>query len=122
MALASGCRGEPGTENPGLSLTVHISPTPPTVAPTRIIIILTDSLGAPVDGAEIRVEGNMSHAGMKPVLASAEAEGSGQYSVPDFTFTMAGDWTLTVEATLPDGRMVRTLQETRVVATMERRF
>ena len=50
------------------------SPTPPAVGPARLIISLTDSAGVPVEGARVVVEGNMSHAGMVPVVDTALAE------------------------------------------------
>ena len=99
-------------------LDVAISPTPPAVGPARLIISLEDSAGAPLDGAEILVEGNMSHAGMVPVLDTAQAEGPGRYGISDFRFTMAGDWVLIVHATLPDGRWVRSQKLTNVVGGM----
>ena len=104
------CRGQEGAGASNLALDVEISPTPPVVGPARLIITLTDGAGSPVDGAEVRVEGNMSHAGMVPVLDTAGARGQGLYVVPDFRFTMGGDWILTVTATLPDGRTT-TVQE-----------
>jgi hypothetical protein len=113
--LVAGCRGAPETGDPSLVLEVAISPTPPAVGPARLIITLHDTAGVPLEGAEIRVEGNMSHAGMVPVLATAEEEGEGRYAVPDFRFTMAGDWILTTRATLPDDRWVQTMMSTPVV-------
>jgi len=112
----SGCRGHEPPGDPGLLLEVGISPTPPGVGPARLIITLRDTVGAPLEGAEIRVEGNMSHAGMTPVMSTAVAQGEGLYSVPDFTFTMAGDWILTVTAILPDGRWTRLRVPTDVVS------
>jgi hypothetical protein len=91
-----------------------ISPTPPGVGQARLIITLRDTAGNPLDGARISVEGNMSHAGMTPVLDTAVAEGAGRYYVPEFKFTMAGDWFLDLEATLPDGRAGRLRKATRV--------
>ena len=101
--------------DPGFSLEVAISPTPPAVGPARLVITLTDSTGAPVEGAEIVVEGNMSHAGMVPIVDTADVEDPGRYGISDFGFSMAGDWVLTLEAKLPDGRMVRTRSSTNVV-------
>ena len=100
---ATGCAP---THQDGLGLTVDvgISPTPPLVGPTRLLISLADSAGAGVEGAEVQVEGNMTHAGMAPVFATAQDEGGGMYVVPGFRFTMAGDWILTVRVTLADGR------------------
>ena len=111
----SGCRGDVDTGDPGLILDVTISPTPPAVGPARLIFTLADTAGTRLDGAEIVVEGNMSHAGMVPVLDTAQAEGGGQYGVDAFEFTMAGDWFLNVRATLPDGRWVQTQKATNVV-------
>ena len=110
-----GCRGSSPAQDPGLLLDVGFSPTPPAVGPARLIITLRDTLGQPLDGAEIHVEGNMSHAGMTPVIDTAVAQGSGTYSVPDFTFSMAGEWIVTVSATLPDGRRTVVQAGTNVV-------
>ncbi len=112
--LLTACRGNEGPPASNLALDVGISPTPPVVGPARLIITLTDSVGSPVDGAEVRVEGNMSHAGMVPVLDTAVARGQGLYVVPDFRFTMGGDWILTVTATLPDGRTATRQESTSV--------
>jgi hypothetical protein len=101
---AGACRGEPARGDPSLDLKLAISPTPPGVGPARIILLLTDTAGAPVEGASIRVEGNMAHAGMIPVVDTAEAVAPGRYAVPGFRFTMAGEWLLSARATLPDGR------------------
>ena len=66
-----------------------------------------DADGQPIDGAgPVTLRGDMNHAGMKPVLADATGTGGGQYTA-DFEWTMAGDWTVAVEATLPDGRVKR---------------
>jgi hypothetical protein len=111
-----GCRGEGPQSDSSLDLEVAISPTPPAVGPARLIISLHDTSGAPLSGAEISVEGNMTHAGMVPVLATAQEEGPGQYLVPEFTFTMAGDWFLTLRATLPDGRTIQIREETDVAS------
>jgi hypothetical protein len=114
--VGTGCRGAPEAGDPDLVLDLAISPTPPAVGAARLIITLRDTAGVALDGAEILVEGNMSHAGMAPVRATAEAEGDGRYSVQDFRFTMAGGWVLTTHATLPDGRWARTETVTQVVA------
>ena len=116
--LLASCRGEMETGDAELVLEVAISPTPPAVGQARLIITLQDTSGAPVEGAEIVVEGNMSHAGMVPVVDTAQAEGPGRYGISDFRFTMAGDWVLSLQATLPDGRWVRAQEPTNVVGGM----
>lgn len=114
---SSGCRGDLPEGDPDLVMEVSISPTPPAVGPARLIILLRDTLGVPLEGAEIRVEGNMNHAGMVPVLGSATDQGEGTYVVSDFRFTMAGAWVLTLTARLPDGRQTEIRAETGVVGT-----
>jgi hypothetical protein len=59
--------------------------------------------GAPVAGAAVRVVGDMTHAGMVPVVADATDSGGGVYRTTDFLFDMAGDWVLSVDVTYPDG-------------------
>jgi hypothetical protein len=113
-----GCRGETDWGDPSLRLEVSLSPTPPAVGPARVIITLNDTLGTPVEGALVVVEGNMIHAGMVPVVETAQAEDPGRYGISAFTFTMAGDWVLDLRATLPDGRWVRTRHPTNVVGPM----
>ena len=113
-----GCRGDFDTGDPGLVLSIAISPTPPMVGDARLIISLSDTSGAPVGGARIEVEGNMSHAGMVPVVDTALAEAPGRYGITDYTFTMAGDWYLDVRATLPDGRWVSARKPVNVVVRM----
>jgi hypothetical protein len=115
LFFLSACRGDVDTGDPELSLDLAISPTPPAVGTARLIITLSDSGGLPFEGAEVVVEGNMSHAGMVPVLDTAVAEDPGRYGISDFKFTMAGDWVLTVQATLPDGRRARIERSTNVV-------
>ena len=67
-----------------------------------MVIQLADIAGKPIEGATVDVRGDMSHAGMQPVMAVATGAG-GNYSA-DFEWTMAGDWIVTVTAALPDGR------------------
>jgi len=99
---AAGCRGVEGEGDPAVSVKIGISPTPPLVGPTRLLLEVERN-GEPVQGARVAIEGNMSHAGMVPVLDSAREESPGRYGVEAFRFTMAGDWILEVRVELPDG-------------------
>ena len=56
-----------------------------------------------VSGATVEVTGDMTHAGMAPVTATAQEVGAGLYETEDFAFTMAGDWLITSEVVYPDG-------------------
>ncbi|MDQ7031034.1 MAG: FixH family protein [Ardenticatenia bacterium] len=85
-------------------ITVVVEPMPPrTGEPTTVTITLRDAEGAPVSGMTLEIEGNMNHAGMKPVIVQAEEVEPGRY-VATLTFTMGGDWFIAVRGTWPDGR------------------
>ena len=80
-----------------------IEPQPPQLGPATLTVTLTDAGGQPIAGASVELEGNMSHAGMVPVFATATEVAPGQYRA-DLEFTMGGDWFILVRADLPDGR------------------
>lgn len=79
----------------------------PTVGPADVRVYLLGSDNEALTGASVTVTGNMSHAGMEPVIAEANEAESGLYETEDFTFTMAGDWILQADVTLPDGGEVQ---------------
>lgn len=81
---------------------------PPAIGPAPLQVRLTDTTGAGVTGAAVRVEGDMTHAGMVPVLTEAQEVGDGVYQADDMRFTMAGDWIITVTATV-DGKRSSTV-------------
>lgn len=56
-----------------------------------------------ISGAQASVTGDMTHAGMVPVVAEADELEPGLYATQGFEFTMAGDWLVTAQAELPDG-------------------
>lgn len=86
---------------------VHIElPRPAQVGPAELAVRVSDG-GAPVRGAMVELTGDMTHAGMEPVIRTATGGEDGRYHTSDFTFTMAGDWIVTAEVTLPGGDTVR---------------
>ena len=80
-----------------------LRPEPAAVGPATLAVTLRDPANAPVDRAAVRVVGHMTHPGMAPVTASADARGGGVYEAA-FPFTMRGDWVLVVSIQLADGR------------------
>ena len=78
---------------------------PPQVGPATITLTVTDATGKPVSGAGVSIEGNMSHAGMRPVFGEAGEFEPGRYRAP-LEFTMRGDWVVSIYVTLPDGGKV----------------
>lgn len=59
--------------------------------------------GSGVSGATVTVRGDMTHAGMTPVSATAGEREPGLYVAEEFAFTMGGDWLLSADVVLPDG-------------------
>jgi hypothetical protein len=110
LILAAGCRQSTqmaGPDGDGGGVTIElILPDAPVMGESTLGVRLVASDGAPVGGAAVEVRGDMAHAGMVPVIATAApAEIAGEYAAP-FEWTMAGHWIVTVTATLADGRVV----------------
>lgn len=87
----------------GFTASLSVAPDPPRVGIAQVTVSLRDAAGQPVTGAQVELEGTMSHAGMTPVIAAATEDMPGMYRA-DLDFTMAGDWIIIVRATLADGR------------------
>lgn len=105
LMFAAACRRSTIDAAPEVQVTLATDPAPPLVGPARLRVTITNGDGRPFDGATpVTLRGDMNHAGMVPVIREATGRGEGVYTA-DFEWTMAGDWTVTVEATLPDGRV-----------------
>lgn len=89
----------------GVTIEHEVTPRPPRVGPARIVLRVADEAGRPLSGARVRLEGNMAHAGMRPVFAEARESEPGRYQ-SELEFTMGGDWVVIVRLTLPDGREI----------------
>lgn len=101
---AYGCQSSEENHS-DIQLDWAINPDPPTEGMATLHINLTDSSGHEITGAEIDLEGNMSHPGMQPVFTGAEEVEPGKY-LAEIEFTMGGDWFILVESKLTDGRVV----------------
>ena len=80
-----------------------ISPDPPRVGPTTVVLRVTDRDGKPVSGARIELEADMSHPGMAPVLEETKETKAGEYQA-EIRFGMAGDWIVLLHVRLPGGQ------------------
>lgn len=103
LAFLHGCRRQVSLVD--LNLTHEVSPLPLRVGQTTITLRLTGPSAKPITGAHIIVEGNMSHAGMAPAVATATEVEPGRYRAI-IELSMPGDWVVIAHATLPDGRKV----------------
>ncbi len=99
--MAAGCR-PPVDPAPEVSLRWTATPEPPTTGPLTLSLELSERQ-KPVTGAEVRVEGTMTHPGMAPVPATADEISPGLY-LAKLDLSMAGDWVFLVDAKLRDGR------------------
>jgi hypothetical protein len=103
VLLILGCRPESDETAVRTRANLVFEPHPPAVGLTRVILTLTDPAGQPVRAGQLEVEGNMNHAGMRPVFTRLEETEPGRYA-GTIEFTMGGDWYLLVTGVSSDGQ------------------
>ena len=104
LSTLSGCRSSSLKTFHAL-VRCEVKPQPPRVGKAVVVVTLAEPGGAPIEGASVSVEGNMSHPGMQPVYIKTKEISPGRYEAP-MNFTMGGDWFLTVTASQTDGSTV----------------
>jgi len=99
-SMAAGCRSDSSEQ---IDAEWTLDPSPP-IAGSDVIahVTLRDSAKMPVLGAKLRLEGQMSHPGMAPVISTLTERGGGVYDA-HMKLTMAGDWTLVLTGELANG-------------------
>lgn len=103
VAVVAACRpAEPVTTLDGINIALEMQPAAPGVGEATAVVTLTDRSNQPISGATIVLRGDMTHAGMQPVLRETSTDAAGVYTLP-FEWTMGGDWFVDVTVTLPDG-------------------
>ncbi|MBE2220185.1 MAG: FixH family protein [Anaerolineae bacterium] len=75
---------------------------PAAIGKETLNIRVFDANNQPIDNAKINIRGDMTHAGMTPILAETENGNKGLYQLP-IAWSMSGDWIVTVQVILPDG-------------------
>lgn len=96
----------PTPDETGVQIQLVWQPTPAAIGAAELRVTITDANNAPIAGAVVDVRGDMSHAGMAPVIREdVQTDANGIALVP-FEWTMGGDWFVIVSATLPDGTSV----------------
>ncbi len=113
--LLIGCH-KPVEPQPALRVQFELAPQPPRRGPGVITLVVADAEGQAINGARVNLEGDMTHAGMGPVIAEAKEMGAGRYQAP-FEFSMDGDWVVLVHITLPSGQTVERQFEVRGVSS-----
>ena len=80
-----------------LDVTLELNPVKPRIGKTDMVLKLERDQKI-LEGWNVSVEGNMTHAGMGTVDGTVTELGAGKYQVKNFDFNMSGDWVLTVTA------------------------
>ena len=80
----------------------EVTPQPAKVGAMTINLRLSDKTGRAVEGASIRIEGDMTHPGMPPTVADAAEVAPGLYR-GQLELSMAGDWVVVSHITLQSG-------------------
>ena len=102
-ALAAGCSSAAQDQ---IHATWTIAPARPvTAAVTSARVTLVDARQHPVHDARLRLEAQMSHPGMAPVIADMRERADGVYEA-DVRLSMAGDWVLVAAGELSNGTRV----------------
>ncbi len=107
LTLLAACRppedgGSAGGQQPeGVRTRIELG-GPARIGPVPVTVFLLGD-GEGISGATVTVTGDMTHAGMIPVIRSAAETAAGEYTAADFEFNMAGDWFLLASVTLADG-------------------
>lgn len=96
-------QGDTATDEAQDGLRVRVEFDTTTVGPAPATVHVLDG-SAGVTGADVELQGDMSHAGMQPVLATAVESEPGVYRAEEFAFAMAGDWFVTASVETVDGR------------------
>jgi hypothetical protein len=87
-------------ESAAIRMDLEIAPWPPRVGPATVTLKLSAADGKAMSGAHVSLEGDMAHPGMRPEFAETHEMGSGRYQA-QLDFTMAGDWVILANVTLP---------------------
>lgn len=112
-ALLLGACGRPAP-SADLDAAFALPDAPALGRPAAVAVVLSEK-GAPVTGARAKFVADMTHPGMVPVVAPAVEAAPGRYE-GTLEWTMAGDWSVLLEATLPDGRAFSKRHPVRVAA------
>lgn len=110
--LGSGCNRTDPT--PAITVELQTTPQPPRVGRVSLALHVTGAATRPVSGAQIELEGDMTHAGMEPIFGHAKELQPGRYQ-SQMEFTMPGDWVMLLHIKLASGQQVEKQVELRGV-------
>lgn len=99
--VGAGCQPEDRVGE-AVDVTWRSEPALLRVGAANVIVEVADTLGAPVSGADVTIEANMTHPGMQPVFAPALEIQPGVYR-GSLEFSMQGEWFMEITGMQRDG-------------------
>ena len=102
ILLAQGCSKSSRAAD-DVSFVLASDPKSPHVGRDTFTVSLTGQAGQPISGAQVSLEGDMSHPGMSPAFADTKEIAAGKYQA-HLDLSMLGDWTVIAHIKLPSGR------------------
>ncbi|MFN8440074.1 MAG: FixH family protein [Caldilineaceae bacterium] len=110
LLVLVGCSKQSDAQDNPLYLKIKLIAPPVATDKPYQIVQLTDSAGQPVTDATVNLEGNMTHAGMAPVIGDSvtdegDGKADGHYQAP-IQLDMLGDWVVTVVVNTKDGTTI----------------
>ncbi len=102
LVALTGCRQQAQTTAKDVTIDLRVDPEAPAVGDATLVVTVTGADNQPINDATVTARGDMSHAGMVPVIETADKGTDGEYMIP-FQWTMAGDWTVEVTVELTNG-------------------
>jgi len=85
-----------------VQMRISAYPFPLRIGPTTVNVELLTADGEAISGATVDMRAIMDHDGMLPIFGQKRPEESGTYPLRT-SFTMAGQWLMSITATMPDG-------------------
>lgn len=102
FGLLSACGGRNSAQINSNNYDISVESGSTTVGKTELMVTVKDQSGNAINDANVSIKGDMSHAGMQPVLGESSSGDNGVYIIP-YEWTMAGDWLVTIDVTFADG-------------------
>jgi hypothetical protein len=105
LLVLAGCH-QATRAHDGLVIESEFLPRPVEAGPVILNLKARDAASSrAVTGAQIELEGDMSHPGMAPVFGNAKEGAEGQYS-GRLDLPMGGDWVILMHVTLAGGQKI----------------
>lgn len=102
VTLLSACGGRNSSQTNSSNYDISIEAESTNLGQTNLMVTVRNENGEPINDAIVNIKGDMTHAGMQPVLGDTSSADNGVYTIP-YEWTMAGDWFVTIDVTFADG-------------------